>query len=439
MHTQIVTLVQERMHAFGRWLMFLFRSFQSDQCLLRASALTYTTALSIVPFLAVAFSISKGLGFQNTEYMQEILLRLSAGREQVVEHIIGYINRTDVGTLGSLGVGLLLLTVFTLLGTIEQSFNAIWGVQRQRSLARKFSDYLSVTLVCPLLVIVATSFTASMKSSSLVQYILSYTLFSTVYIAILKITPFLLVSAALFFMYIFITNARIGLVSTLIGAVLAGTLWQVSQQVFISYQIGVSKYNAIYGSFAQLPLFLFWLYISWVIVLLGAEISFCLSSSGASKEESQLGEFNLESKKRLGLAVILLMVQRFLDRQPAYTPAELSKDLDMPIKPVNRVLTALEHSGFVVSVTGNGQEGVLIAGCPQSITVGNFLRDYNAFREPGDLTFPGPQALATYYQQLEAKMEAGWHDQSLADVSGLVFGHKAPAGVSAETDSGSHT
>ncbi len=438
MHKRNVLLLQGKMHAIGQWLMFLFRSFQSDQCLLRASALTYTTALSIVPFLAVAFSISKGLGFQNTEYMQEILLRISADREQVVEHIIGYINRTDVGTLGSFGVGLLLLTVFTLLGMIEQSFNAIWGVERQRSLARKFSDYLSVTLVCPLLVIVATSFTASMKSSSLIQYILSYTLFSTVYILILKITPFLLVSAALFFMYIFITNTRIGLVSTLIGAVLAGTLWQVSQQVFISYQIGVSKYNAIYGSFAQLPLFLFWLYISWVIVLLGAEISFCLSSSGASKKE-QLGEFNLESKKRLGLAVILFMVQRFLDRQPAYTPAELARELDMPLKPVNRVLTALEHSGFVASVSRNGQEGVLIAGSPQGITVGDFLRDYSAFREPGDLTFSGPQTLATYWQQLEANMEGGWHDKSLADVSRLVFGEKASTGVLAETDSGSHT
>ncbi|MFP4050041.1 MAG: YhjD/YihY/BrkB family envelope integrity protein [Desulfovermiculus sp.] len=435
MHKKTVILLQKKMHPIGQWFLLLFRSFQSDQCLLRASALTYTTALSIVPFLAVAFSISKGLGFQNTEYMQEILLRISADREQVVEHIIGYINRTDVGTLGSFGVGLLLLTVFTLLGTIEKSFNAIWGVQRQRSLARKFSDYLSVTLVCPLLVIVATSFTASMKSSSLVQYILSYTLFSTVYIAILKITPFLLVSAALFFMYIFITNARIGMVSTLIGAVLAGTLWQVSQQVFISYQIGVSKYNAIYGSFAQLPLFLFWLYISWVIVLLGAEISFCLSSSGASKDKSQLGEFNLESKKRLGLAVIVFVARRFLNRQPAYTPAELARELDMPIKPVNRVLTALEHSGFVASVSGNGGEGVLIAGSPQGITVGDFLRDFSTFREPGDLTFPGPQALTTYYQQLEAKMEAGWHDQSLADVSRLVFGQKTSAGVSAKTDS----
>ncbi|MDZ7759290.1 MAG: YhjD/YihY/BrkB family envelope integrity protein [Desulfovermiculus sp.] len=415
MHNQL-PVFKHRMDAVGQWFLFLYRSFESDQCLLRASALAYTTALSIVPFLAVAFSISKGLGFQNTEYMREILMGLSAGREQVVEHIIGYINRTDVATLGSFGVGLLLFTVFTLLGTIEQSFNTIWGVQRQRSLARKFSDYLSVTLVCPLLIIVATSFTASMQSSSLVQYILSFTLFSTVYLVLLKVMPFFLVSAALFFMYLFVTNTRIGLGSTLAGAVLAGTLWQASQQTFIHYQIGVSKYNAIYGSFAQLPLFLFWLYISWVIVLLGAEVSFCLSRSGAAKQESQLGEFNLQSKEQLGLAVILLLVRGFLDRQPAYTPPELAKKLDMPVKPVNRVLTALEQLGFVATVA-NGDEKVIIAGCPQNITVKDFMREYNAFRESGDLHYSGPQELVRFVQDSETE----GHNVSLADLSRQVF------------------
>ena len=299
------------------------------------------------------------------------------------------------------------------------------GVQRQRSLARKFSDYLSVTLVCPLLVIVATSFTASMKSSSLVQYILSYSLFSTVYILILKLMPFILVSAALFFMYVFITNTRIGLGSTLTGALLAGTLWQLSQQTFISYQIGVSKYNAIYGSFAQLPLFLMWLYISWVIVLFGAEISFCLSSSGAAKEENQLGEFNLQSKERLGLAVMLLLVRRFLHREPAYTPEELAKELEMPAKPVNRVLSALEEMGFVASLSGNGQAGVIPAGCPQSIRVHEFLRAYSTFRESGDLSFSGPEGLVGYFRDSEAEDEGTGQSISLAALSQRVFAPEA--------------
>ena len=424
----MIDLVQQRVQAVGHWVLFLIRSFRSDQCLLRASALTYTTALSIVPFLAVAFSISKGLGFQNTEYMQELLLRLSAGREQVVDHIIGYINQTNVATLGSLGVGLLLFTVFTLLGTIEQSFNTIWGVQRQRSLGRKFSDYLSVTLVCPLLIIVATSFTASMKSSSLVQYILSYSLFSTVYILFLKMMPFLLVSAALFFMYYFITNTRTGLGSTLAGAVIAGTLWQLSQQTFISYQIGVSKYNAIYGSFAQLPLFLLWLYISWIIVLFGAEVSFCLSHSGASKEENQLGEFNLQSKERLGLSVILLVVQRFLKGEEAYAPAEVAQRLEMPVKPVNRVLEALERLGYVATLSNNGRERILITGCPHGTMVRDFVHTYRVYREHGDLHFSGPEVLARPLDEVDA----GTWNMSLADFSQKVWKTQDEEGSSSE-------
>ncbi len=413
--------MHDRFRSIGQWGFFLFRSFRRDQCMLWASALTYTTALSIVPFLAVAFSITKGLGFQNTDYMQEILLRLSADREQVVSHIIDYINRTNVATLGSMGVGLLLFTVFTLLGTIEKSFNTIWGVERQRSLARKFSDYLSVTLVCPLLIIVATSFTASMQSSSLVQYILSYTLFSTVYLLIIKLMPYLLISAALFFMYLFITNTRIGLGSAVAGSVLAGTLWQISQQTFIHYQIGVSKYNAIYGSFAQLPLFLFWLYISWVIVLFGAEVSFCLSRSGATKDEHQLGEFNLQSKERLGLAVILLLVRRFLNQGPAYTPVELAKDLDMPVKPVNRVLVALEKLGFAAFVAANGQEGVVILGCPQTLHVEDFLRAYQDYRDSGDLSFSGPEQLVAYWDDRFTDAKTRTSNMSLAELAEQVF------------------
>ncbi|WP_051564436.1 YhjD/YihY/BrkB family envelope integrity protein [Desulfovermiculus halophilus] len=424
-HPAVPLPVQEKLQAFGQWGYFLYRSFQRDQLLLRASALTYTTALSIVPFLAVAFSITKGLGFQNTEYMQEILLRLSAGREQVVSHIIDYINRTNVATLGSMGVGLLLFTVFTLIGTIEKSFNTIWGVQSQRSLTRKFSDYLSVTLVCPLLIIVATSFTASMQSSSLVQYILSYTLFSTVYILILKIMPFLLVSLALFFMYFFITNTRIGLGSTLVGAICAGSLWQASQQTFIHYQIGVSKYNAIYGSFAQLPLFLFWLYISWVIVLLGAEISFCLSNSGASKDENQLGEFNLDDKERLGLAVVVYLISRLQSQDESCSPRELAKALNMPVKPVNRVLTALESLGLVAVVAGNNEERLVLIGCPQRMKVEEFLRIFRRFRETGDLTFSGSDGLEKFCAQRREAMESGELNMTLEELSIRIFGARS--------------
>jgi membrane protein len=237
--------------------------------------------------------------------------------------------------------------------------------------------------------------------------------------------PFLLVSMALFFMYFFITNTRIGMGSTLVGAIFAGSLWQASQQTFIHYQIGVSKYNAIYGSFAQLPLFLFWLYISWVIVLLGAEISFCLSNSGASKDENQLGEFNLEDKERLGLAVVLYLISRLQSLDESCSPRELAKALNMPVKPVNRVLTALESLGWVAAVAGNNEERLVLIGCPQRVKVEEFLHLFRRFRETGDLSFSGPDSLETYCAQRREALDSAELNMSLEELSTRIFGARS--------------
>jgi membrane protein len=383
----------EKFRFFSKWCLYVANAFQRDQCLLRASALAYVTSLSIVPFLAVAFSISKGFGFQNSPYIHNFLMNITAGREKVVEHIIDYINRTDVGTLGAVGVAILLVTVFSLIGTIENTLNTIWGAKYQRPLRRKFADYLSVTLVCPLLIIVALSFTASMQSHFLVQEILSYTVFSYVYLAVLKLMPFLLVAMALFFLYKFVPNTRIGTKSALGAAAVAGVLWQVSQSVFINYQIGVSRYNAIYGSFAQLPFFLVWLYLSWVIVLVGAEVGFGLENYERESAESTLGQFNIGSKERLSLAIMLVCVRRFEAGEGAVAARELVRILNLPLKAVNQILYVLVRTGFLLPVQqGDQEEGYTLAGSPRGCTLGTFLEKVREYREPEDVSgFDDPE------------------------------------------------
>jgi len=173
--------MQEYLNVANKWIRSLINSFLADQCILRAAALTYVTALSIVPLLAVVFSISKGFGFYNTEYIKNILLEFSAGREVVVEHLISYIHGTNVATLGAVGLVFLLVTVFSLISNIEQSLNVIWGASSSRTLRRKFTDYLSVILICPFLVILAFSFSATMESSELVQNILSIYVLNSLY------------------------------------------------------------------------------------------------------------------------------------------------------------------------------------------------------------------------------------------------------------------
>ena len=413
-----MNLIQAKVIGVYRWARFVLQSFLADQCLLRASALTYTTALSIVPFLAVAFSISKGFGFQNTPYIREFLLKLSAGRETVVEHIIDYINQTNVATLGGVGVGMLLITVFTLLGTIEKSLNTIWGVKKSRTLDRKFADYLSVTLFSPLLIIVALSFTASLESSDLVQSILAFSVFSYAYLLLLKAVPYLMVIIALFFIYKFIPNTRIEAKACFVGALLAGVIWQFLQHLFITYQIGVSKYNAIYGSFAQLPLFLLWLYISWVVVLFGAEVGFGLLHFRTGKRERSLGTFNLEAKEKLALAVMLELTKHFERDRGVLKAQSLANALDYPVKLINELLYVLERLGYVVFTADEDQQGVVLARSPHSFSMIDFLRSFRAYRDEAEpFELEETSHLNQLFDDLYACVAAGGFDIPLAELT----------------------
>lgn len=368
------------------WLLQIWEAFKHDQCLLRASALTYSTALSIVPLLAVAFSISKGFGFQNTPYIREFLLRLSADRQEVVDNIITYINQTNVSTLGAVGIGFLLFTVFTLLSGIEQSLNAIWGVSQQRTLGRKFSDYLSVILVCPLLIISAFSFSASLQSTTLVQMILSYSVFSYIYLVFLKFMPIIMVMLAIFFIYKLVPNARVSNKGCLLGGAVAGILWHLAQKTFISYQIGVSKYNAIYGSFAQLPLFLIWLYISWVIVLFGAELGATLDKRRKGQVTGhRLEEFGLELKERVALGLMLHLVQAFQIGKGPLPAGELSSRLGVPLALLQRTVQILVQLGYVLQVEGRQEPAYSPAKGPSNSTCMDLLQDFRSYTEQARL------------------------------------------------------
>ncbi|MBN1899086.1 MAG: YihY family inner membrane protein [Spirochaetes bacterium] len=336
----------------GGYLVFL--GFIKDQCLLRASALTYTTTLSIVPLLAVAFSVSKGFGFQNTVYLKTFLTKIAAGRTQIVDQIISYINNTNVTALGAIGVATLLFTVISLLGNIEKALNRIWGIQRSRSIGRKFTDYLSVIIVYPLLTVIAISSTAGLQSNTIVQKILSVSVISHLYLFLLRLTPYIMVWLALTFVYYFMPNTRVKFTSALTGGIIGGTLWQVAQFFYIHFQVGVAKYNAIYGSFSQIPLFLIWLYISWVVVLLGAEISFAAQNLGTYQKEASSVNISMSDKERFALRIMLLISKSFYNSETFLNNESISTGLNLPVKLVNEILGILEKSGLVVAVKKEG-------------------------------------------------------------------------------------
>lgn len=355
-----------------RWLYLVVHGFVADQCLLRASALTYTTVLSIVPTLAVAFSISKGLGIQNTDFIRVFLLRVAAGREDTVTQILSYVDNTNVKTLGIVGLLALFITVGSLMGTIEKAFNSIWGVAKGRTLWRKFTDFFSVTLICPVVMGAAFSFSVSLRHEALVQKLLSVGVLSYAYVAFLKMIPFLMITLMLFFIYVFIPNTRVRFSSALLGALVAGGLWSMAEGAYVGYQIGVAKYNAIYGGFAQLPLFLIWVYVTWVIVLLGAEVSFAVQNVRTFESEIRANTASREERDKLAVVVMLALTKAFYATTGPVHLDALCRAVRAPVRLVQEVLAAMERVSLVVSTEGDSPKYALTAP-PESIRVMDIL------------------------------------------------------------------
>jgi membrane protein len=266
----------------------LIVKFFDDRCPIFASALSFSTLLSIVPFLAIVFAILKSMDL-HTSLTPVILSNVAAGSHEIVSRILHYIHNTRVASLGLAGMVALLLTVLATLDTVEDVFNRICNLDREKAYHHKLRDYLIVIFSIPLLIALSASITTSLQHQDVVRWFLRLPGFGRVLLMLFRLTPYLSIWIALVCLFKFIPNTRISVRNALIGGLLAGTILQIAQWLLIHFQFGVSRYNAVYGTLALLPAFMIWIYTSWVIVLAGMEIVWYLqknSSSAAPPEEA---------------------------------------------------------------------------------------------------------------------------------------------------------
>lgn len=322
--------------------------FLKDQCIIRAAALTFTTILSIVPFLAVAFSISKGFGLQNSDTMRTWILQVTAGRPEVADKIIEYIDRTNVQALGWVGVATLLFTVLSMVGTIEKAFNTIWNVQKGRTTWRRVTDFFPVIVFGPMFLLVASSFNVSLQNQEIVTTVLSVQAIGWLQAMFLKIMPFLLILFAFTMMYAFIPYTRVNLKAALLGGAVGGALWQTAQWAYINWQIGAAKYNAIYGSFAQLPVLLIWIYISWIIVLLGSEVSYAWQNLNSFVKQRYFGQATPLERQKIAVLMMIVLAKRFYDGLPSPSVQQISDGLMAPVPLVSDLFGLLTKEGYTV-------------------------------------------------------------------------------------------
>ncbi|MDY0212466.1 MAG: YihY/virulence factor BrkB family protein [Desulfuromonadaceae bacterium] len=334
-----------------RTLLLTWALFQRERCMEKAAALTYSTLLALVPLLAIMFALLKGLGVHNT--LEPLLLKyLSSGSDEVVVRVLDYINNTNVGSLGAVGLVTLLLTVLFLLSNVEKAFNRLWHVRENRSWFRRFADYFSVISFGPLFLLAAISMSSSLRSQTFVQWILQQPLLGEAVIVVLEVTPFLVIWAAFIFLYLFMPNTRVRFSSAAVGGITAGTLWLITQWGYVSFQIGVGKYNAIYGTMAALPVFMIWLYIGWMIALGGG----ALSRAWQGRKTLTLEHSEQETRWHpLQVLVLLSMLyRRFQTGQEPWREAELLSASGMASQVCLPVLDFLERKGVLVRFEGQG-------------------------------------------------------------------------------------
>jgi membrane protein len=291
--------------------------------------------------------------------------------------------------LGSVGLALLIYTVVSLMEKIEESFNSIWHVTQLRSLGERFSRYLSVLLVGPILVFSAVGITAIAFDSDVVQGILAIEPFGSLVLGIGKLMPFALVIGAFTFFYMFIPNARVRFAPALVGGIAGGILWQSAGWAFALFVASSTRYAAIYSGFAILVLFMIWLYVSWLILLFGADISFYIQhpeSLYAIPGEPQLSN---RMRERLTLAVMSQIGSHFAEGRPPWTLQQLTQRLGIPMHAVNAVLEALEHGGILVR-SHDDPPAYLPARDLADVSVAELM---SAIRTAGEDRFLGPESL----------------------------------------------
>jgi len=334
-------------------LMIAVRFFLTKRVMQKASALTYSTLLAIVPILAVVFAIARGFGF--SKYIEMWFREALTAQPQAAEVIIGFVNSYLVHTQSGvfLGIGLLfmLYTVLMLVSNVEDAFNEIWQVTKPRSLFRTFTDYLAMFFCFPIVIVVTTGISIFM--ATVADTFTDYLMLGPFLRFLIDLTPYVLMSGMFIALYIFMPNTHVPVKHAVVPGILAGVAMQGLQLFYIHAQIFLSGYNAIYGSFAALPLFMLWMQISWTICLFGAELSYANRHLDYYDYDTNTEELSYRYRTMLCAMLMSCICKRFADGKKPYSVSKLRKETKIPIRIVNDLLMQLIKAGMVVEVTSD--------------------------------------------------------------------------------------
>jgi membrane protein len=346
------SVTQRRLQWLYRLLARLFEDVVSGPITLHAMSLVYTTLLSIVPLLALSFSLMRA--FDMHMKMEPMLLKaLEPFGEKGLEiaaQIISFVENVKVGALSTVGLVLLLYSAISLIQKVEVAFNGIWQLRNNRSLMRRLSDYLSVFMVGPLLVFAALGVSGSLLSHDLMQKLLAIEPFGSLYGILLQLLPYLFVIAAFTFIYLFIPNTKVHVKPALIGGIVSGILWQTTSWLFAMFVVASVSYTAVYSSFAILFVFMVWVYVNWVIILLGADLVFYLQYQDNLKLGRSEIRLSIRDTERVALLILLIVGRYFYTKKQGVPYEKLVAEVGLPGRIVALTIGLLKDSNLITEI-----------------------------------------------------------------------------------------
>jgi membrane protein len=347
--------------------------YYGDMLSLRAMSLTYSTLLSIVPLLAVMFSVLKAFGIQTKmgPLLSQALAPLGAERYEITRRIVEFVDNTQVGVLGAIGVVGLLYTVVSLVGNVENSLNDIWKARRPTSWTHRYREYLSILLLGPVLLFAGFAVMASAQSYWLVQRLLEFETFGSVIALLTHLTPFILLCTGFAFLYKYVPAAPVRLRSAIFGAAVAGALWQLSGVAFAAFVASSVRYEIIYSGFAILVVFLIWLYVAWLIVLIGAETAYLHQHARVFLRQLPEKMDTAAFQEQLALSALVEITRRFLSGKPPLQDSDLSARLGVPLSNVIDLLEKFVGHGILLRCSE--PEGIALGRDPQNISAVEIL------------------------------------------------------------------
>lgn len=337
-----------------RYLYAVLRDVMSGQLTLRSMSLVYTTLLSIVPLLAFSFSVLKGLGVhkQLESRLFVVLEPLGEQGVDITNQLMTIVNNVNGNLLGAMGLAFLIYTAISMVQKIEESFNYVWYVTKPRNFARRLAEYMLVLLIGPLFIVIAIGMITLLHNESIVQYLVQNEALGPLIAVTSKLTPYLIVSAVFTFLYMYMPNTDVKLKSALVGGLAGGFLWATVGMIFAAFIVNSTRNDAIYASFAIGIITLIWLYLNWLVLLIGSQLAFYHQNPAYLRIGRREPRLSNAMRERLALNIMFLVGKSFRDPDKQIRMADLSTSLSIPSITLAPITTGLEQGGLL-SLTEN--------------------------------------------------------------------------------------